>query len=399
MKKVLVLGASRYQSRTIETLKGYGYRVAAIDKNPSAEGFRCADESAAIDITDEEGARTFAEQRGVDGVLAVSDFGVRTAAYVSEKLGLPGLARETAALLTDKALMRERWSRDGVPVPRFFVAESLEEAYDRLHSLRFPVIVKPADSRGGGSRGVKVVFAAGELQDAFKSAQSFYSDKRVVIEECVTGTEHSVEAVVTNGIVHIVAISEKEKTPYPYRVDKRVIYPAALSDKDSRDLRDTVQAAVGSVGIQDGVAHVELALTSDGPVLFEIGGRCGGGATPQIVESYTGVEYLRAAVRLVVGEPIRQADLEPRFEKGAVYHFFIFPPGRVKEIRRSPELARRREIEDLEIFVGPGDDLREVATGPGRHGFAVIVADTRASALEVSLELDSEVTPVYCEAA
>jgi biotin carboxylase len=164
-KILLLLGASRYYQKSIQNIKSYGYKVFVIDRNPNAPGFIYADNHAVIDIVDAEKAYQFAFVNKIDGVLAINDYGVRTAAYISQKMGLNSLSYISATIVTDKALMRNMWSIDDVPIPKYFVTDTFKEAKDRVKELTFPVIVKPADSRGGGSRGIKVVFDVKDLQD------------------------------------------------------------------------------------------------------------------------------------------------------------------------------------------------------------------------------------------
>ena len=85
----------------------------------------------------------------------------------------------------------------------------------------WPLIFKPADSRGGGSRGISRVDGPAQVAGALEFAQSFYADKDVVIEEFLEGVEHSLELVAEpGGRFTLLAISDKEKTPPPYRVDE-----------------------------------------------------------------------------------------------------------------------------------------------------------------------------------
>jgi len=368
--------------------------VIVIDRSKDAEGFKSADCFAAIDITDSEKALCFAAKNDIDDVLAVTDYGVRTAAFISDRMKLSGLNYETARLVTDKALMRERWACRKLPIPKFFVETNYDDALKKAKDFQLPLIVKPADSQGGGSRGVKVIFDIRELREAFESAQSTYDDKRVIIEECVKGTEHSIEVIVIKGVPHIIAVSLKEKAPYPYRVDKKVIYPALLRDVEFAFLREAVEKSITSCGIKNGVAHVELALTEKGPVLFEIGARCGGGATPQIIEAYTGIPYLKIAAELALGKKVDREELKPKYNKAACYYFFTFAAGRIKRINGIEKLKEYREILDFEIFLKPGDMANEARAGNERHGFAVIVAENKGRLFEVLNYIDKS---IYCD--
>ena len=383
-KKLLVLGASRYYKKSIEAFRVYGYEVYAIDMNANSPGFRVSDGYSVIDIIDKEKAYNYAKKINIDGVIPLNDFGIQTAAYINEKLNLNGIRPHTAEIVTNKAKMRLAWKKNGAPIPNFFISDSISDSLKKISNLEFPLIVKPADSRGGGSRGIKVVFDKNDFEEAFYFAQSFYEDKNVVVEECVKGSEHSVEAIVINSKVYILAISEKVKTPYPYRVDKQVIYPATLTQEQKSIILNTVQKAVEGVGLENGVAHIELALTEKGPMLFEIGARPGGGATPQIVEDITGIEYLKLNAKIATGEKIIESELKPKFCKSAIYHFFIFKPtnSKIKKINGIDKIKKNEYIKDFELFIKENDVIGEVRTGKDRQGFAVIVSNNKAEAIK-----------------
>ena len=393
-KKLLVLGASRYYKKSIEALKSYGYKVFTIDINANSPGFSVADGYSVIDITDKKKAYEYAKRINIDGVIPINDFGIQTAAYINDKLNLNGIRPNIAEIVTNKAKMRLAWEKNGAPIPKFFVSDSVSDSLNKIDKLRFPIIVKPADSRGGGSRGVKVVFDKSDFVDAFYFAQSFYEDKNVIIEECVQGSEHSIEVIVINSKVYILAISEKVKTPYPYRVDKQVIYPATLTQEQKNIIFNAVQKAIEGIGLENGVAHIELALTKQGPILFEIGARPGGGATPQIVEYVTGIEYLKLNAKIATGEKITENELKPKLCKSAIYHFFTFKPtnSRIKKINGIDKIKRNEYIKDFELFIKENDIIKEVKTGKDRQGFAIIVSNTKKEAIKYADLVEESIT-------
>jgi len=393
MKKLLILGASRYYQKSIETLKAYGYKVYSIDMNENSPGFQVADGYNVIDIIDKENALKYAQELKIDGVIPINDFGIQTAAYINEKMGLNGIKIKTGELVTDKSKMREVWAKNGAPIPKFYSTDSYSDALEKVDNLNFPIIVKPSDSRGGGSRGIKVVINKNDLEEAFNFAQSFYENKKIVVEECVVGSEHSIEVVIKDKKAYILAISEKVKTPYPYRVDKQVIYPTLLSENNKILIADTVQKAVEGIGIDNGIAHIELALTQDGPILFEIGARPGGGATPQIIEYITGIEYLKLNAKIATGEVIEEDELKPKFQKAAIYHFFTFRDIGKKFITLNEieKIKKIKHIIDFELFLKSGDIINRVQTGKDRQGFAVIIANSRKMVIEVARLLEKTI--------
>ena len=84
-----------------------GLRVVAVDRNPDAPGLVAADIAEVVDFMEIDAVVAVARRVGVDGVLTVSaDRAVPVVAALAEELGLPGIGRRTAHLLTHKLAMR-----------------------------------------------------------------------------------------------------------------------------------------------------------------------------------------------------------------------------------------------------------------------------------------------------
>jgi biotin carboxylase len=396
---IMILGASRYYVRYVAAAQTLGCEVLLTDRNAQAEGFAFADRWEVVDIADVAGSIGVARRHRVDGVVAVNDFGVQTAAAIAAALGLAGIEPRVAEYATSKAWMRRIWAEAGVPSARFRVVTTLDEAYRAADELdRWPLIVKPADSRGGGSRGVSRVDHVGDLPQALAFAQSFYADKSVLIEEFLDGTEHSIDTITHAGQTFVLAVSDKVKTPAPYRVDKSVIYPTAYQGAELRQIHEATQAAVRALGITVGAAHVELCMTSHGPKLFELGARCGGGGTPDpIVPWVSGVEMAKEVIRLALGDKPRQ--LMPRHNRGCVYRFLTPSPGRVQAIHGIAEVKAWDNILDAEVLVKPGDEIRAVRTGGDRAGFLIAAGETRQDAIDLADRAEDAIGFQYERAA
>lgn len=383
-RRLMILGASRYYVRSILAAGELGCEVLVTDRNPRAEGFQHADYHEVVDITDIEGSIRLANKYEISGVVAVNDFGVRTAAAIAKELGLVGISPKVAEYATNKAWMRKKWEEASVPSVRFRVVNTIDEAYCAVEELKaWPLVLKPADSRGGGSRGVSVINNKDQLQNAFKFAQSFYEDKSVIIEEFIEGVEHSLETITYEERTYVLAVSDKVKTPLPYRVDKTVIYPTIFGRSDLQRIHDVGKAAVRALGINVGAAHVEMCTTKDGPKLFEIGARCGGGGTPDpIIPFLTGIEMSKEVVRIAIGE--RPMRLIPSYSKGCVYRFITPEPGFIKNIRGIEKVRSFRNILDCKLMVREGDEIRQVRTGGDRAGFIIAGGETRDEAIALA---------------
>ncbi len=382
--RILLLGGSRYTLRSIRAARELGFEVVVVDRDPAAEGLRHADYGEAVDITDVDGVIAVARRYEVQGVVALSDFGVRAAAEAADALGLVGLSRDVALRATSKYWMRRLWDECGVPSAAWRLVTSVEQAHAAVDDLnRWPLILKPDDSRGGGSRGVSVVNSRREVAAAYEFARASYGADRVLVEEFLEGLEHSVETFTFDGVTHVLAVSDKIKSPLPYRVDASVIYPTILEGDALARVHETCARAVRAIGITVGPAHVELCTTASGPRLFELGARCGGGATPDpIIPFVTGVEQLKETIRVAAGGPPRQ--LQPVRTQGCVYRFLSPAPGAVSDVSGVEEVRRWPGILDCAVTVGPGDVVRPLRAVIDRAGFLIAGGPTRAAALQLA---------------
>ena len=381
-KRILILGGGRYNVPSIRAAREAGFVTFVADKNPEAPGLKAADHPLAIDLSDCDSLTQAVEEHGgVDGVVAMAEVGVRAAANISARLGLPSISEEAAANATSKGAMRRLWKTIGKYSPDFEVVSELTQARTVAERLgRFPLIFKP-DRSFGGSRGVTRVDRVEDVASAFHAAQAGgLADSDVVIEHCVEGSEHSAEVLIWGGKTSVLCIGQKIKSLPPYRVDVSVQYPAQLTAEQEASVADMCRRAVSSLGLTQGVAHVEFGFTGDGPVLFELGARCGGGHTPQIARHVSGVNEFIEACRMACGLPPDQ--FEPSRRRGADYRFLVFAPGVVDRITIPDALMTGKQTLDIDVTVKCGDEIRPLRSTSERAGFVVAVGETLQEAVE-----------------
>ena len=106
-KKILFLGGAYPQIPIIKEAKNRGWYTITCDYLPNNPGHKLADEYHNISTTDFEGILNLAKKIKPDFVVAyASDPAAPTAAYVSEKLGLPGNSFQSVQVLAEKDLFR-----------------------------------------------------------------------------------------------------------------------------------------------------------------------------------------------------------------------------------------------------------------------------------------------------
>jgi len=388
MKKIIILGGSRYYLKSIQLVTENGYHTIVLDKNKFSPGFLVANDGIECDFSDKEKVLSIAKEYKVDAIVPLNDVGVPVASYVSQKLGLIGISEEVAQKSTNKDLMTQTWKKSGIPYSKSIVVSKKKEFYEAVKEIGFPCILKPAVGIGGASRGVIVVKKQIDLDSAITFSQSFFKEKQTILETFIESIyEHSAEVLVRDGIPHVIAISDKIKSKLPYRVDKNVLYPTKLSGKRLNELTNTIKKAVVSIGIDNGAAHVELATTKNGYVLFELGARCGGGGTPEpIVSHVTGIPIFLELVKILAGD--ENSDLKPRFNKGCNYHFICPDPGKIRTIEGGDKIKKLNFVLDFEFFKKENELITDLKTGLDRSGFIITTGNDQDEALQNGIDAE-----------
>lgn len=174
MKKILLFGGSAQQIVAIETAKRLGYYTVLCDYLPDNPGQYHADKFYLVSTTDKEAVLEVAKSEKVDGVLAyASDPAAPTAAYVAEKLGLPGNPYDSVEILCNKDRFRKFLAENGFCTPK---AKGYDDPRSALNDIEknffnMPVIIKPVDS--SGSKGATVLHSCENSEKALEFAFSF----------------------------------------------------------------------------------------------------------------------------------------------------------------------------------------------------------------------------------
>ncbi|MEU1755449.1 ATP-grasp domain-containing protein [Micromonospora matsumotoense] len=207
-------------------------------------------------------------------VVCWGDRNVEITARLAATLGLSGVGVAAALTCGDKAAQRKALEPYGVN-PRWRAGTTLADLRAAVADLTTaaPLLFKLAHSSGG--RGAAPVHDDTDLAEVFRATDKNYLPSTAfVVEEFVSGTEHSVAGLVHDG------------NPVPYAIaDKTVgddlkahctVVPSALDPVMAEQVRAAACEAVRAVGLESGGFHVDLRLTDTGPVVLEVGARLGG---------------------------------------------------------------------------------------------------------------------------
>jgi len=265
-KRLLVLGAGPAQLGLLAAARARELHVIAVDREPSAPGFRYADRRAIVSTEDESAIERLASAERVDGLIAPGiDWPVAIAARTAQRHALPHpLSPETAMLSTSKLRQRDRFAEAGIPQPAYEVCSGANEATEAAGRIGFPCVVKAPDRQG--QRGLTLVGSAGEVEEAVKIALAASRSATLLVEEHVPGRELTVNAFSVGGHFHPLTITDRLTAPLPaFGVALTHAWPSELEPAQIGAVVEAASAAARAVGIEDGPSYTQVLVGSEGP--------------------------------------------------------------------------------------------------------------------------------------
>ncbi len=382
----MIVGASVLQLPAILKAKEMGLHVAVVDYNPQAVGIPYADEYYNASTMEEDAVLKAAEIYRPDGIMTLAtDMPMRGVAKASDKLHLHSINYETAVKATDKYDMIKAFKAYGVPSPWYYDIDSYEDLKSLKGKVNFPCIMKPTDN--AGSHGVAKVNSYEELLASYEYSHSCSRHGKVIVEEFLEGPEVSVEVMVVDGVVNILQITDKITTEAPHFVEMGHTQPSQLSDDTQQQIREVATAACKSLGINKGPAHVEMRVTSRGPVMIELGARMGGdNITTHLVPLSTGIDMVKATIKVALGE---KPDIVPSLHCGSAIRYFEASYGTISAIDNLEESLRISGVKQITFTKEVGEESTPIHCSNDRIGFVIaqgVSAEDAVKACEKAME-------------
>lgn len=384
-KSIIIVSAGEMQIPAIKTAKEMGFYVIATDKNPNSEGFKFADLSLAIDTKDVNAHVQFALENknklNIVGAFAAADVAV-TVAAITNALNLPGISNEIAYASNNKAEMKKKWLRDGVPTPNSIEVSNLEEAKIALKKIGFPAFIKAIDN--AASRGNKKINFINELPDALEDAKKHSTTNTALIEEFVEGEEYSVETIIFKGTHYHYGIVDRHFSFSPYAIETGHTNPTNISLEMQNAIYDVVDRASTSLGITFGPAKADMIVTKKGPMVLELPARLSGGWHSQYTTPLAmGLNPIRDVLNMVTGGSISYKNTIPIYNRCSVC-MAIFPkPGKIIKIKGIKEAKKIHGLAKIIIVVKEGETINDYKNCAQRPCYIITVGKDREEANQI----------------
>ena len=351
-----------------------------------------------IDITDSNQVLAYAKKVIPEAVIAPSnDAGIIAATIVAEFFKIPGPGNFATENSRDKFKFRRLLHANGLTTPWFLKVNPLED-FDSIGKIpSFPCVIKPV--QGSGSKGVRYLASASDFNLYLSESLARSPIYDLQIEEFIEGVEFSIEGLVQNSHLKILAVCEKQRSLLPNLVDTRVSIPSNISAEQYKLALNITQKIVDVLQVKNAPIHLEFIQSpTRGFVAVECAVRAGGfNLFNRMVPWCTGIDAMDAQLNLILGKPL--GNIQPIREFAAILEF---PQpsvrGRLKAINYNHAPHEDSQVE-IELYKEIGDIVGPPSNGAERIGHIFIFSKTKAQAekalISLNLSIELEETKSY----
>lgn len=357
MKKLMILGGSRYALPIIDAARKLGIYTITADFLPNNIAHKYSDEYVNVSIIDKDKTLEEAKKRRIDGIMSFAcDPGVVTAAYVAEKMGLPNVGPyDSVCILQNKGKFRQFLTDNGFTVPAAKSYTSVDAALTDVDIFHWPVIVKPTDS--AGSKGVSKVESPAKLKWSIEYALSFSLSNEFIVEDFIEqkGFSSDTDSFSIDGELKFVSFNcqrfdpnaENPYTPAAYS------WPSSLSSEHQQELKNEIQRLIKLLGMKTAIYNIETRESTNGKAyIMELSPRGGGNRLAECLRYATGVDMITNMVKYSVGLPVDEITQENYNGCWCEIILHSDKPGTFKELWIADEIKENVVEHDLWIPKG-----------------------------------------------
>ena len=188
-------------------------------------------------------------------------------AHVREAIGVQGMDVRTALNVRDKSRMKETLEAAGVPCARHALVRGRGEATAFASEVGFPLVAKPP--AGAGAQATYRL-DDGDMLLRWLDAAPLTEHTPALLEEFLTGEEHSFDSVSIDGSTVWSSISDYSPPPLevlrnPW-IQWTVLLPRDISGPRYEGIHHWGPAGLKALGVRDALTHMEWFRRPDGSV-------------------------------------------------------------------------------------------------------------------------------------
>ena len=279
IKKVLIIGSGPIQigqaaefdysgSQACKSLREENIETILVNSNPATiqTDIDSADKVYVEPLTAEVVAKII-EKEQVDAILPTmgGQTGLNIAIDLNKMGALDGIRVLGSPIKTindveDRDLFAEFMERLNEPIPKCHAVNSLEEAFEAVEDIGYPVIVRPAFTLGGTGGGI--ANNKKEFEEIVNHGLDMSFINQVLIDESVLGwAEFEYEVMRDKNDSCIIVCNMENIDPMGIHTGESIVVAPTqtLSDEDNQRLRNASIKIIRALGIRGG-CNIQFAV-------------------------------------------------------------------------------------------------------------------------------------------
>jgi acetyl-CoA carboxylase biotin carboxylase subunit len=325
--RVLVANRGEIAVRVIRALHELGVEAVAVYSTADREALHVSLADQAVCIGPPAAAESYlqisnvvaaAETTACEAVHPGYGFLAENAEFVraceASDLAFIGPTADVVEQLGDKVRAKEAMRAAGVPlVPGSAAAADLADLRRAAAETGFPVLLKA--SAGGGGMGMRLVVSEDDLEAAYASASAeadaAFGNGSVYVEKAISPARHVEIQVLCDGEGNVLTLGERECSIQ--RRHQKLIEesPSSALDPETREaMESAVERACIAIGYRNAGTFEFLVGPDSGFYFIEV--NCRLQVEHPVTELVTGIDIVRAQVRIAAGEKLELTGRAPR---------------------------------------------------------------------------------------
>ncbi len=328
-KKILIANRGEIALRVIRAARELGVKTVAVYSEADRDSLhvRFADEAVCIGPPPSKESYlniprliAAAEVTDADAIHPGYGFLAENANFadICASSGIVFIGPDSSAITSmgDKAFAKETMKKAGVPVVPGSegVISDLNNAKKVTLEIGFPVIIKA--TAGGGGRGMRIVRAMDELENAYLTAsheaETAFGNASVYIEKYIEEPRHVEIQIMADKYGTVVHFGERDCS-----IQRR--HQKLLEESPSPALTPEIREAMGAAAVKGaksakylGAGTVEFLLDKDKSFYFmEMNTRIQ--VEHPVSEEVTGVDLLKIQIQMAAGERLKKVQVKPQW--------------------------------------------------------------------------------------
>jgi len=391
-KKIMILGAGLYQVPLIRAAKKMGLTTIAVSVAGNYPGFEEADIPLYVDLRKKEKILEKAKDYRINAIVTnQTNIGVKTVAFVAERLGLPGIGLKCARKFDDKFLMRKACERLSIN-SAYYKVSSLSQTLKLYPKLKKPFVIKPTRNQGG--RGVFIIKSKKDLITHFSKTKGYSFGGEILLEDYIEGKEVIVQGLMNDGLFTNLVIGDyKYYAQSATRIPQSLTFPSSLSNELVDKVYSLNKKIVEEFKLPFGLTDSEFIVNEKTKKVFliEIGARGGGTfISSDLVPLACGVDVEDILLQQTLGLKFKNAfKLQ---ERAAAYYFASLTDGFLADIRGMKKAGLIKGVHKIFWNLRVGDEIKVLDNKTSRKCLFLIKGKSRSEIDRTIREIQKTVT-------